>query len=605
MADPVTQYAEAVLAGEIVAGRLVRFACQRHIADLTDAKQKSLVWHPELAQAAIDFFPDSLILDNEKPFVLAPPQQFVVGSLFGWLDTLGNRRYRVAYIEMGKGSGKSPMVAGIGLYGLAIEGPQAAEIYSAAVSREQAKIVFSDATRMAETSPVLAETIDCKVTGLSVEETYSSFKPVSSEHRGLDGKRVYMALIDEIHEHPSGMVVDKMRAGTKGQENALIIEITNSGYDRHSVCWQHHDLSTRILTGAIQNDAWFAYVCTLDSCAACYAAGFAQPKDDCEDCDDWKDPTTWEKANPLLGVSISERYLREQVQEAVQMPSKQNIVKRLNFCLWTEQNVRWMPMDAWDACDLAALGPRPWLRPDFALRGRPCYAGLDMASTVDLAALVLLFPPRTPEESFEILPFFWIPEDTVKLRLERDSMDYQPWIDAGWLHTTEGNVIDQAVIRAAISGAHIFEDVSPTQAQGMADWLTAHGYPSEGLGTLFSIQEIAIDPWNAGGMLTQLTGDGFAVLEYRQGFFSMNSPTKELFKLILSQGVNHGGNPILRWMASNVSVRTDPAGNEKPDKEKSSEKIDGIVALIMALGRAILRPVPKKSKYETEGLTTV
>ena len=584
MTDPITQYAHDVCADKYVTGRLVKLACQRHLDDLADQKHRELVWRPDEAQLAIDFFPECLLLDNDEPFLLHPSQQFIVGSLFGWYNADGSRRFRTAYVELGKGNGKSPIAAGIGLYGLIADSENAAEIYSAAVKRDQAKIVFDDAKRMAETSPLLREVVETGMNNLAHLESYSFFRPISSEAKSLDGLRVHMALIDEVHEHPSGAVIQKLRAGTKGRENALIFEITNSGYDRHSICWQHHDYSAKVLAGILQNDSWFAYVCNLDPCQACLDEGRWQPKDDCTACDDWRDEAVWVKANPLLDVSISRRYLRERVAEAQDMPAESNLVKRLNFCIWTEQHTRWLPMDKWDECDFHVLPPGPLdtIRERLpALIGRKCFAGLDLASTIDIAALVLFFPAEADDEAAEILPFFWVPADSIPLRKKQDGIDYQPWVDQGWLMTTEGNICDYDVIRAFIA----------------AD--------DTGLTSYFSIEELAIDRWNSTQLQTQLTGDGITVVPFGQGYASMSAPTKELLTLILGKKINHGGNPVLRWMASNVSVKQDPAGNLKPDKEKSSEKIDGIVSLIMALGRAIVHTPPPASVsvYETRGLT--
>lgn len=565
--DPVTAYARDVLAGKIVAGKPVRLACQRHLNDLKQAKEKGLVWNLDRANHAILFFAEILVLESGAPFVLQPFLAFIVGSCFGWYRTNGYRRFRTAYVEIGKGSAKTVTAAGVGLYGLIADGEPSAEVYSAATTKEQAAICFKDAKRMVEMSPELSELVTVGVGNLAVESTNSLFRPVSSEHRGLDGKRVHMAIVDEIHEHPTAIVVDKIRAGTKQRRNALIFEITNSGFDRNTVCWQHHDLSLKILQGALEDESWFAYVASLDPCRACEAEGKDQPNPACGDCDDWRNEAVWEKANPGLGPILPIEYLREQVREAVNMPSKENIVKRLNFCMWTEQSVRWIGMDQWDACDLAPV----YLE---TLKGRPCYAGLDLASTTDIAALVLVFPPTDTEDYYSVLPFFWVPKDNVVRRRERDKIDYQSWIDRGLIEATAGTVVDYDVIRKRI--------------QEIAE--------------VVEIKEVVKDRWNSTQIGTQLQGDGFTVVDFGQGFASMTAPCKELESLIASQRINHGGNQILRWMASNVAVKLDPAGNLKADKEKSTEKIDGIVAILMGLGRAMVQLTEGPSVYETRGV---
>ncbi len=362
--DPVTRYATDVQAGRVVASRLVRLACDRHLRDLEMADAKGLAWRPEAAQDVIEFFATCLCLpentetsqDDEtandpKPFILSPFQQFIAGSLFGWYTAAGFRRFRIAYVETSKGSGKTPFGAGLMLYLMIADGERGAQVYAAAPTLKQAQDAFRDAERMVDASPHLRAVVDRKVNNLAVLETGSFFRPISSEKRGLDGKRVHGALVDELHEHAGDTVTVKIRAGTKGRRNALILEITNSGFDVSTVCYAHHDYSRQILEGEVANEAWFAFVCHLDACDRCRAAGKMQPSDDCPDCDDWKtEGPHWLKANPNLGVSLPWQYLREQVREAIDLPSQRNMVRRLNFCQWTQQQTAGIPMEAWAAC---------------------------------------------------------------------------------------------------------------------------------------------------------------------------------------------------------------------------------------------------------------
>lgn len=552
--DPVQSYATDVIGGRIVAGKLVRQACKRHLDDLQQQTERGLDWKPEQALRAINFFPEVLRLAEGEhagqPFTLEPWQKFIVGSLFGWHGTDGFRRFRNAYVEIGKGNGKSPMAGGIGLYMLTADGEAGAECYAAATTREQAGILFKDAVKMVDQSPSLSARISqsgkSHVFNLAHLASGSYFRPVSSEGKGLDGKRVHYAALDEVHEHPNATVVDKMRAGTKGRRQALIFEITNSGFNRQSVCWFHHEYSEKILEGSVSDDAWFAYVCQLD------------------EKDDWKDEKVWPKANPNLGVSIPLKYLREQVREAIGMPSKENIVKRLNFCMWTEQSERWMPMEIWL--------PRAAEYTEEDLLKRDCFAGMDLASKVDIAAFVLVFPG----EKMRILPYFFIPEQNMERRAKRDRVDYKLWVQQGHMIATPGNVIDFDYIRDFINK----------------------------LGDKFAFKEIAYDPWNATQIATQLQGDGFPMVEFRQGFRSMSEPTKEVMSLCLSEGIEHNNNPAMNWMMANVAAQQDPAGNLKPDKEKSGQKIDGPVAMIMGLGRAIVNP-DSGSVYEERGILTL
>ena len=536
----VTAYARAVVARKIVAGKPVRQACKRHIEDLKHGAERGLRFDGAAAQHAIDFFETVLCLSEgdfaNQPFILQPFEAFIVGSLFGWKGTDGYRRFRTAYVEMGKGNGKTPMGAGVELYCLVADREEGAQIYSAATTYEQASIAFRDAKNMATASPSLSELLDITEYNLAFIETRSFLRPISAERRGLDGKRPHMALIDEVHEHPDATVVDKLRAGTKNRRQALIFEITNSGYNRQSVCWNHHAYSLQVVAGIIENDAWFAYVCQLD-----------------EGDDFFNDERCWPKANPGLDTILPRKYLREQIAEAQGMPSKQNIVMRLNGCVWTEQQTLWMPMAAWDKCRASYSAED--------MRARPCYGGLDLARVRDLSAFVKVFPPRDESEKWRVLARFWVPEDDITERSRRDRVPYDVWAREGLIETTPGNTTDFAFIEQAI-----LEDAG-----------------------VYDLREVPFDRTFAGEIVTNLMNENVTMAEFGQGFLSMASPTAELLRLVLAGQLEHDGNPVLRWMASNVVVKQDAAGNWKPDKEHSNEKIDGIVALIMGLGRATVR----------------
>ena len=572
--DPTTTYARRVIAGKVLAGRMVRLACVRHLRDLKEGPERGLRFDKTAVLKVIRFFEKVLCFSEGdfagKPFKLEPWQKFILGSLFGWYGKDGHRRFRNAYVEIAKGNGKSPMAGGIGLYGLVADGVQGAQIYSAAVVKDQAKILWRDADNMVKASPELSAHVDQQVQNLAVLDTHSFFRPVSSEYRALEGLRVHMGLIDEVHEHPNDKVYEKIRAGTKGFQDALILEITNCGFDKQSICWQHHLMSEQVLSGVIENDAWFAYICQLDACEVCAEKGHMMANPGCENCDDWRDERVWKKANPNLGVSIPLKYLREQVAEAKGMPSKQNTVLRLNFCIWTEQATRWLDMTQWMQC-AGQVDER-------ALEGRMCYGGLDLASTRDLCALALVFPPSDEEEPVQVIWCFWVPEDTVKERVQRDRVPYDLWVRQGHMMTTEGNVADYDVIRTDI----------------------LH------LGTLYNIRELAIDRWNSTQLQVQLVGEGVTVVPFGMGFVSMTAPSKELERLVFQQGIAHGNNPAANWAASNVAVEHDSADNIKPNKEKSTEKIDPITALIMAIGRMIVSDGSDgTSVYEQRGMVTV
>lgn len=543
--DRATAYAREVKAGRVVAGLFVRQACSRHLADL---KRKDLRWDRERSERAIAIFESCYRLDSGAPFVLQPFQCFIIGSVMGWYGLDGMRRFRTAYVEIGKGNGKTPMAAGLGLIGLVFDEEGAAEVYSAAATQDQASICFKDAKRIVEASPDLAAMVDVQVGSLFVKATNSVFRPVSAEHRGLDGKRVHVAIVDELHEHASALVVDKIRAGTKGRKNALIFEITNSGYDRRSVCWAHHEYSRQVLDGSAPNDSWFAFVTNID------------------EGDDWTDEKVWIKANPGLGTILPWKYLREQVTEAKGMPSKENIVKRLNFCVWTEQSTRWLPMDDWMRCDGE---PRPVGR---------CFAGLDLGATSDFSSLAMLWGPDSDGE-WSVRWRFWLPEERVNERIRKGDSWLAEWVSAGFVETTPGNVTDYDYIEKAI-----FEECERNQ-----------------------VEKIAFDRWNTVQLVTHLQaglGDS-RMVKFGQGFQDMNPASRELERRLKGGLLRHGGNPVARWMASNASAKSDPAGNIKPDKESSADKIDGIVALVMAIGAETRTAAAPPSVYEERGVLWV
>ena len=549
----MTSYARAVLAGRIVAGYLVRLAAQRHVDDLQTGAARGLSFDGKAATAAIEFFHAFLRHPDGRPFDLAPFQAFIVGSVFGW-KSAGVRRFRYLLLLTGKGGGKSPLAAGIALAVLFLDGEAAAEIYCAAVTRDQARIPFVDCTRMAQASPDLLRALDINDNNIAHPSTGSFIRPISSEARALDGKRVAVALIDELMEHPNADVYDKMRAGTKTRRQPLIMALTNAGYDKHSIAWRLYEYSTRVLSGAQPNDSWFAFVAALDPCDPCRTAGYEQPNEECPLCDDWTDERVWTKANPLLDLALPRQYLREQVEEALAMPSKQAIVKRLNFSLWTSASVRWLPPDAWAACGVR-VDP-------IALRGRSCIAGLDLSETHDLSALVLLFPDDAG--GYDVLAFFWCPEGDIRQRAQRDHAPYDEWERAGVLTATPGSAIDHDVIRQ-----HILA-----------------------IGRDYEIRAVAYDPWKGRQLAMRLQEDGVPMVEIGQSGANIAPAARELERLVLARQLRHGNHPLLTWCAGNAVADVDVNGNVRPSKRKSTERIDGIAALVTALACASALPPP-------------
>ena len=536
--DPVEAYARAVVGNELVTGRLVQLACERHLRDLVDGPARGLRWDPSTAQRAIDFFPAVLRHSKGKwakqPIVLLDWEEFCVGSVFGW--KLGNiRRFRTAFVSTGRKNGKSTLEAGIGLKGLIDENEPGAEIYSAATTRDQARIVYTEAERMRAGSPALRRRIQKTTNNLGVVSTASWFRPLSADTSKMDGLNVFIALVDELHEHPNGEVIEKLDTGMGAREQPLMWETTTAGVNRLSICYQHWDFSTKVLEGvipAIIADRWFAYIATAD-------VG-----------DDWQDELAWRKANPSLGAVLKIEDLRAEVALAQQMPARQNAIRRLRLNEWTQQLVRWIPLDVWTR-GADAIDPE-------ALRGRRCFAALDLARINDLSSLALLFPPAEPGERWKVLWRHWCPGDDIEMRSKRDRAPYEVWRDQGHLIATEGNTTDFKFVEKAILD----------------------------LAAVYDIVELAFDRTFAGEIIRNLADEGMTLVEFGQGFLSMGPAAAEFMRKLLAGELQHGGDPVADWCASNVSVRTDPAGNVKPDKERSIERIDPIVAVIMAVGRS-------------------
>lgn len=539
-----------MVAGDAIAGPWVRKACERHLRDLVEGPKRGLTWRPELAARAIRFFAGLQLPDGEhagQPFYLGLWQCFIIGSIFGWVGPDGFRRFRTAYNEIGKGNGKTPMAAGVGNYMLVADGEAGAEVYSAAVSRDQAGIGFRDAKGFAEATPALRRRLIIHEHNIAYPKTRSFFRPLSAEGKTLDGKRVHCALVDELHEHSTAIVVDKLRAGTKGRRQALIFEITNSGNDRESVCYQHHEYSLRVLNGDVEDDSWFAYICALD------------------EGDDWmNDPSCWIKANPNLGVSIHEKYLAEQVHEARGMPAKQNLVARLNFCVWTDAQSAWLSRDKWDAVQ---VDPAREL-----LRGKACYGALDLSSHLDLTAAAFYVPDG--KGGGDAFLEYWSPKDGLADRELVDRVPYPRWAREGLLRTPDGASIDYGAVGrdlAQLAGAH------PPVALAFDRWRIKD--------FLRELKALGLEAWVDDGK-AESRGRGLRLVPFGQGFQSMGPAVDALEQLIVNKKIRVHRHPVLTWNASSVVLESDAAGNRKFTKRRAHGRIDGIVALAMAVATA-------------------
>lgn len=445
----------------------------------------------------------------------------------------------------------SELAAAIALYLLYADNEPSAEVYGAACDRNQASIVFDVARQMVEMSPALMRRSKIRTAGKRIINYRNAgfYQVLSAETGTKHGLNVSGLVFDEIHAQPNRKLYDVLTKGSgDAREQPLFFIITTAGNDKNSICYELHTKALDLMAGRKKDSTFYPVVYGL------------------EHEEDWKDEANWYKANPSLGHTIQIDRVREAYRNAVENPAEENVFKQLRLNIWTSASIRWIPEQVYDKGNL------PMDRD--ALRGRLCYGGLDLSSTSDITALVLAFPPRTEEEKYILLPFFWLPEDTLELRCRRDHVLYDVWQKQGFIQTTEGNVIHYGFIEKF----------------------------TERLGETYHIREIAYDRWNATQMVQNLEDMGFTMVPFGQGFKDMSPPSKELFKLLMEGNIIHGGNPVLKWMAGNVVMRQDPAGNIKPDKEKSVEKIDGIVASIMALDRCIRNRTGSGSVYDERGV---
>lgn len=491
-----------------------------------------------------------------KPFHLLPWQRQIVSDVFGMVrdDEPDKRQYNQVYIEIGKKNGKSELGAALALNMLVNDDEWKAEVYSCASDRQQAGIVFDVAVDMVKQSPALMRRIKIipSTKRMIFQPNGSIYQVLSSEVATKHGLNVSACIFDELHTQPTRKLFDVMTQGSgDARKQPLFFFLTTAGTDRASICWEVHQKAMDILEGRKRDPRFYPVVYGL------------------ADGDDWQDERNWYKANPSLDHTISIDKVRDAYQKALETPADENMFRQLRLNQWVKQSVRWMPMDRWDECG--------GLVDAVALEGRVCYAGLDLASTSDLTTIVLVFPPESEEEPYYVLPFFWLPEETVELRVRRDHVMYDAWEAQDFLMTTEGNVVHYGFIEQFIVS----------------------------LGERYNIREIAYDRWNATMMVQTLEDDGFTMIPFGQGFRDMSPPTKELMRIVLERRLAHGGHPVLRWNMDNAYVRTDPAGNLKIDKEKSTEKVDGAVALVMALDRAMKSPGTGGSVYDERGLLFV
>lgn len=482
-----------------------------------------------------------------KRFWLLPWQETLVRDIFGTVKEDGTRQFRTAYVEICKKVGKSELAAAIALYLLYADNEPSAEVYGAAADRQQASIVFDVAKRMVELTPALLKR--SKIMGATKRiVNYNNagiYQVLSADVGNKHGFSVSGLVFDEIHNQPNRNLYDVLTKGSSdARANPLHFIITTAGNDRNSIAFELHTKALDILNGRREDPTFYPVVYGL------------------ADDEDWTDEKNWYKVNPSLGYTVEIDRLRDAFREAQQNPADEVTFRWLRLNQWVSSTVAWIPDQIYalgnEAIDMESL------------KGRECYGGLDLSSSGDITAFVLVFPPHNGKEKYVILPFFWVPQDTIPLRVRRTSVPYDKWQAQGYLMATEGNVIHYGFIETFI----------------------------DDLGKIYNIKEIAYDRWGAVEMTQALEGMGFTVVPFGQGFSSMSPPTKRFYELLMEGKMVHGAHPVLRWMAGNVVVDTDPAGNIKVTKRRSPDKVDGIVAAIMALDRCIRHEENTGSVYD-------
>ncbi len=588
-------YIDDCLSGKIIACRFVKLACRRHLDDLKTGPKRGLFFDREKATLAVNFFSLLKLWKGKeykgKPFVLAPHFVFITWVLMGWYLTNGTRRFRKAYIEMARKGAKSTYAGGLGSYFFLADNEQGAEIYTAAVKREQAKIVW-DNIRNLTMSTGFSKRITYLKYNMSILPTNSKCEPLSSDAKSLDGLDTHFASLDELHAHPDRQVHDLVSDSIGARSQPLVLIITTAGFNQTGICYETREYLTQILKGTIQDDSFFGIIYTLDQMKDW--PDLKALKDDKKSKrgayeDDWTDEDLWVKAAPgLIGITkkgirfgldgkgrpipgymTKIEDMRDKARIAMQMPAAQNnfLTKRLN--IWTQQENRWIDLATWDKNNV-----RPVLEEKLA--GMACVGGIDLSAVSDLTIWVMMFSDPEDKDLLDILIRVWCPEARLFDTRNKYRDQYQAWKKQGFLKTTSGDAIDYDFIRARI----------------VADSLK------------FQIRDIAVDRLFQGYEFSMKLNEELGgtdkspkVIACGMGYLSMAGPCQEFERRLLIGKLNHGGNPILRWMADNVSTSTDPAGNKKPNKATSQGKIDGIVGILLGLDR-ILRNNTNEAKYQ-------
>lgn len=506
-------------------------------------RASSTKFDAQAAERAVAFFRECLTHTTGKwrgtPFELSDWQADVVRKTYGTKNPDGARQYRTIFIAVPRKQGKTTFAAGLALYSLFCDGEPGAQVINAAADRDQAALCFDTAKQMVEAEQALSGRAEVFKRAIIRPEKGASYRVLSSDAGTKHGLNVSYAGIDELHAWKDRELYDVIVTSQGAREQPLNVITTTAGYDKHTVCYELWRYAEQVRDGQIDDPTFLPVIFAAD------------------EADDWTAPETWAKANPNFNITVSEDFYRRECEKAKAIPAYQNVFRRLYLNQWTEAESPWLSAEAWKACG----GELP------DLAGCRCFAGLDLATTTDIAAFVMVF--QLPDSAVAVKPVFFVPEDAIAKRAKRDRVPYDVWTRQGHIIAHPGKVIDYDRIRQTINE----------------------------LAQEYQIAEIAVDRWNAHQITKQLEDDGFEVVGFGQGFASMSEPTKRFEALVISEKLRHGDNPVLRWMAANVMAEMDAAGNLKPSKKKSTEKIDGIVAAIMGIGRLIAQDL-KEPNYE-------
>lgn len=535
--EKAAQYSRDVLTGKIKTGRLTRLAVERHDKDLKEASSRGLFFCEESARRALTLFS---FLKHSKgawsgnTIELEGWQSFIIACVFGWkYQDTDKRRFRTVYEEVARKNGKTTKLAGIGLYGLTKDNEGGPEIYAAATKREQSKILYEEASRMVKQSQPLRRRLDIQQNKILNPSNFGKFEPLSADGNTMDGLNPHIALVDELHAHKTPEIWDVLKSAFGSRSQPLLWAITTAGFNKNGICYEIRDYAVKVLSGIIDDDSFFGIIYTLD------------------DEDDWENESNWIKANPNLGISVNLEYLQEQARQAKVMPTA-----KINF--FTKHLNRWVTgATAWCNTDLWKLCGQDY-KPDEIEDPVEVYLGLDLASVSDIASIGGI--AVMPDGSWKTFGKHYLPAEAVNLGIRKTTIPFNQWEEEGWLTLTYGNVIDYNWIKQDILDL-------------MEKW---------------PVKEIAFDRWNSSQLVNDLMDYNAPMVAFGMGYSSMNAPMKELERRYLAGEIQHPNDPVLNWAMSNVVADQDPAGNIKPAKNKSSEKIDPAVALIMAVGRAMV-----------------